>query len=60
MFHIDRNSTAQNMPRETLLSGKQEVGQSQHSNPGKVNQNQRFTAMASKFFDKKVPLKKKV
>lgn len=62
MFHtcIDRSSTAPNMPWETLVSEQPEVDQSPHGNAGKEKQNHSFSAMATRFFDEKVPLKKKV
>ncbi|KAK4273613.1 hypothetical protein QN277_021983 [Acacia crassicarpa] len=54
------SKSSTNMLREIITSGRREVGQSQCSTTGKVKQNHRFFAMAAKFFDEKVPLRKKV
>ncbi|KAF7805259.1 sterol 3-beta-glucosyltransferase UGT80A2-like [Senna tora] len=54
------NSTTQNFPCEILISEQPEVGRSQHGNSKKVKQDHIFSAMAAKFFDEKVSLKKKL
>ena len=58
--HIDKNSSGQNMPGESHMAGKSEMGEIHHQNAGKARPNRRFGALATKFFDDKVPLKKKV
>lgn len=55
----DRNSTT-NMPWEIIMPEQREVGHSPCSSAGKIKQNDRFCAMAARFFDEKVPERKKV